>query len=177
MRIRRWPITVSIGRMPTPFSDASRRSGLLSLLALILAIVAVALAGWALWQPDSSEPSYSDTQRADARVKVCGAMDVVRKGVSLNTNLQPQGGPEDMTGALAVAANARVSLYDGGQYLLDRLDPATPTDLADAIRSFANNLMDIGANTTAGIQNSDPAQAARLKDADTANGTITELCK
>ena len=87
MRIRRWPITVSIGRMPTPFSDASRRSGLLSLLALILAIVAVALAGWALWQPDSSEPSYSDTQRADAKVKVCAAMDIVPKKAYRSTQI------------------------------------------------------------------------------------------
>jgi hypothetical protein len=104
-------------------------------------------------------------------------MDVVRKGVSLNTNPTPAAGPEDVTGTSAVAANARVSLYDGGQYPLDRPDPATPTSLADAIRRFANNLIDIGANATAGIQNSDPAQAARLKDADTANGTIAELCK
>jgi hypothetical protein len=163
--------------MPETSSDSSRRPGLTSLIALILAIVAVALAGWALWKSYPSEPSYSDNQRADAKVKACGAMDAVRKGVSLNTNLEPRGGPDDVTGVLAVAANARVALYNGGQYLLDRLDPATPPDLADAIRRFANNLLDIGANATAGIQNSDPAQGARLKDADTANRTIADLCK
>jgi hypothetical protein len=102
---------------------------------------------------------------------------VVRKGVSLNTNLQPPGGPEDVTGTLAVAANARVSLYDGGQYLLARLDPATPPELADAVTKFANLLMDIGAAATSGAQNSQPEQAIRLKEADTANGQITELCK
>lgn len=144
---------------------------------MILAVVAVALAGWALWQSHSSQPSYSESQRADAKAKACSAMDVVRKGVSLNTNLQPKGGPEDVTGALAVAANARVSLYDGGQYLLDRLDPAAPPELADPIRQFANNLIDIGAYATAGVQNSNPAQAARLKDADTANRTIVDMCK
>jgi hypothetical protein len=37
--------------------------------------------------------------------------------------------------------------------------------------------MDIGANATAGIQNSHPAQSARLKDADSANGSIAELCR
>jgi hypothetical protein len=163
--------------MPENSSDTSRRPGPISLTALILAIVAVALAGWALWKSYPPEPSHSDSQRADAKVKACGAMDVVRKGVSLNTNLQPRGGPDDVTGALAVAANARVALYDGGQYLLDRVDPATPTDLADAIRRFANNLLDIGANATAGIQNSDPAQGARLKDADSLNRTIADLCK
>ena len=46
------------------------------------------------------------------------------------------------------------------------LQPGTPPDLADAVRKFANNLMDIGARSTSGIPNSDPAQAARLKEAD-----------
>jgi hypothetical protein len=163
--------------MPSVSSDPSRRAGLVSLLALILAVVAVVLAGWAMWASHSAGPSYTDAQRADAKTTLCTAMDVVRKGVSLNTNLQPKGGPQDVTGALAVAANARVSLSDGGQYLLNRVDPATPTDLADAVRKFANNLLDIGAYATAGVPNSDPAQAARLKDADAANGTIADLCK
>jgi hypothetical protein len=158
-------------------SDSRPRSGPLSYIALILAIAALAVAGWTLYRSEYSEASYSDTQRADAKVAACTAMDLVRRGVSLNTNLQPPGGPGDVTGSLAVAANARVSLYDGGQYLLAKLDPATPADLADAVRKFANNLMDIGAASTAGAQNTDPDQAARLRDADAANAVITELCK
>lgn len=149
-------------------------------MTLLIAVVAVALAGWALFRSmdsGSAAPSYSDTQRAEAKVKVCGAMDTVRRGVSLNTNLQPEGGPNDVTGSLAVAANARLALFNGGEYLLARLDPATPTDLSDAIRKFANNLLDIGAAATSGAQNSEPAQAARLKEADSANATITEMCK
>ena len=76
-----------------------------------------------------------------------------------------------------MAANARIALYDGGQYMLARVDPATQPELADAVKKFANLLMDIGAGATAGQQNSQPEQAARLKEADAANGTITELCK
>ena len=151
------------------------------IVTLVLAIVAVALSGWTLYrlsrEGTTDAPIYTGSQRADAKQKICAAADVVRKGVSLNTNLQPPGGPQDVTGSLAVAANARVSLYDGGQYLLARLDPATPPDLADAVKKFANGLMDIGANATAGAQNSEPEQAARLKAADGANTTITELCK
>lgn len=146
-------------------------------MSLVFAVGALALAGWTLYRLDHSKPSYSDTQRAEAGGSVCKAMDLVRKGVSLNTNLQPAGGPEDVTGSLAVAANARVALYDGGQYLLAKLDPATPSDLADAVRKFANNLMDIGAAATAGAQSSDPDQAARLRDADSANAAIAELCR
>lgn len=98
-------------------------------------------------------------------------------GVTQNTNLQAPGGPEDAVGNLAIAANARLSLYDGGQYLLARLDPATPPELADAVRTFANNLMDIGAAATAGALNTDPEQSARLRDADSVNSTVDGLCK
>ena len=116
-------------------------------------------------------------QRADAKQKICAATNLVRKGVSLNTNLQPPGGPEDVTGTLAVVANARISLYDGGQYLLARLDSATPPELSDAVKKLANLLMDIGAAATSGAQNTEPEQAARLKDVDATNATITEQCK
>jgi hypothetical protein len=159
------------------YREPSHRLNPLTVITLIIAVVALGLAGWLLFRQDFSKPSFSDTQRADAKVKVCEAMNIVRKGLSLNTNLEPPGGPNDVTGSLAVAANARVALYDGGQYLLNKLDEATPTDLADAIRKFANNLMDIGAAATAGAPNSEPEQAARLKDADASNATITELCK
>jgi hypothetical protein len=101
----------------------------------------------------------------------------VRTGVQSNTNLKPPGGPEDVTGALAVAANARLSLSEGGAYLLARLEPDTPQDLTDAVRKFANQLMDIGARSIAGIPNSDPDQAARLKDADAFSASIAALCK
>ena len=147
-------------------------------ITLVVAIAAAALSGWLLIRlGKEGTPNYSGAQRADAKTKICAATDIVRKGVSLNTNLQPPGGPEDVTGSLAVAANARISLYSGGEYLLARLDPATPPELADAVKKFGNLLMDIGAAATAGQQNSEPEQTARLKDADAANTTITELCK
>jgi hypothetical protein len=152
-------------------SDGPHRGRILLPITLVVAVAAAALSGWT---PNSQ--NYTGAQRADAKQKICAATDLVRKGVSLNTNLQPPGGPEDVTGALAVAANARISLYDGSQYLLARLDPATPPELGDAVKKFANLLMDIGAGSTAGAQNSQPEQAARLKDADATNRTITELC-
>jgi hypothetical protein len=162
-------------------SDGSGRGRILLPITLVVAIAAAALSGWLLIrlarEGAPNAPNYSSAQRADAKQKICAAAALVRKGVSLNTNLQPPGGPEDVTGSLAVAANARIALYDGGQYLLARLDPATPTELADAVKKFGNLLMDIGAGATAGQQNSEPEQTARLKEADAANTTITELCK
>jgi hypothetical protein len=167
-------------------ADYSDRDGLrwgriLLPLTLVIAIIAAALSGWLLYRVAQegrpNAPNYTSAQRTDAKQKICATLDLVRKGVSLNTNLQPPGGPEDVTGILAVAANARMSLYDGGQYLLARLDPATPPELADAVKKFANLLMDIAAAATSGAQNSEPEQAARLKEADATNGTITESCK
>jgi hypothetical protein len=164
-----------------PESYGSRRGRILLPITLVVALAAAALSGWLLirlaQEGSPNSPNYSGARRADAKQKICDAAAVVRKGVSINTNLQPPGGPEDVTGTLAVAANARVSLYDGGQYLLARLDPATPPELADAVTKFANLLMDIGAAATSGAQNSQPEQAIRLKEADAANGQITELCK
>ena len=151
---------------------------MVSVLALVVGLVAAGLAVWALMkEPQEQARVFTGTSTDDPKGSICEAFTVIRDGVQINTNLQAPGGPEDATGTMAVAANARVALYDGGQYLLARLQPGTPPELADAIRSFANNLMDIGARSTAGIPNSEPAQAARLKEADTANAKITVLCK
>jgi hypothetical protein len=157
----------------------SRGAGVLPIVAVVLALIAVGLSAWAAFRPakEPAAPTYTAAQQSDATAAICAAADLVRKGVSLNTNLPVPGGESDVTGSLAVAANARVSLSDGGQYLLARLDPATPSNLADSVREFANKLMDIGAGAIAGAQNTEPAQAARLKEADAANVKIAEACK
>jgi hypothetical protein len=149
-------------------------------VALVLSVVAIGLAAWTALRPTASgsnEPTYTTAQQSDAKTAICAATDLVRRGVSLNTNLQIPGGEGDVAGSLAVAANARVSLSDGGQYLITRLDPATPTELADAVKQFANTLLDIGAAATAGSPNTDPDQAARLRTADTQNNAVIERCK
>ena len=94
----------------------------------------------------------------------------------MNTSIPVPGGPDDVVGSLVVGANARMSAYVGGLYLLDRLDPAAPKELADEVRGFANLLTDIGATATAGASDSDPDQAARLTAADAANTKLGETC-
>ena len=158
-------------------TDEPRRFNARGIVTLILSIAAVALAGWTLYRVDFAK----ETVRRNPAGRRQG-QDLRRDGRRAARGVaqhEPGAGgrARDVTGSQAVAANARVSLYDGGQYLMARLDPATPTDLADTVRDFANNLMDIGANATAGATNEDPDQAARLKDADAANSAITELCK
>jgi hypothetical protein len=146
-------------------------------ITALIAVTALLLAGWALLRSGSgADRDFSDSQRADAKSKACAAFDVVRRGVKVNTSIPVPGGPEDVVGALVVGANARNSAYVGGLYVLERLDPATPAELADQIRQFADVLMDIGATATAGASDSDPDQAARLKSADAANTKLGELC-
>jgi hypothetical protein len=151
------------------------------LAVAVIAVAALGLGGWLLLRPADgttrAASDFSDSQQADAKAKVCAAHGIVSDGVSLNTKMAPPGGDGDVTGALAVAANARMSLFFGGEYLLAKLDPATPTELADDAKTFANNLMDIGAAATAGVPNSEPTQAARLKDTDALNNKIVALCK
>ena len=85
-------------------------------------------------------------------------------------------GPDPVAQA-AVAANARLALFGGGQYLLNTLDSETPAELADPVRSFGHELQDIGMHALAGEANTDPAQSARLAEADSTRQQIADLCK
>ncbi|MDG4668843.1 hypothetical protein [Mycobacterium sp. 236(2023)] len=148
----------------------------MKLAALAVAVLALGVAVLALFRTFDGEADYTDAQRTDAKTAICSAFEIVRTGVATNTNVTPPGGSDDIAGAMAVAANARVALFDGGQYLLARLDPATPTDLASEVRRFANQLMDIGAAATAGVPNTAAAQAGRLQDAEAASAAISGRC-
>jgi hypothetical protein len=156
------------------------RTSVALLVVAVLAVLAVALSGWSLFQSmqdeSDSASNSSESERAAAKTRVCSAFETVRRGVSRNTSLAPPGGAGDVTGSLAVAANARLALYNGGLYLLAKLEPATPTELADTVEGFANDLMDIASAATAGAQDGDPDQVERLKKADEANSRIGELC-
>jgi len=160
--------------------------GVLAMIAVLIAIATLGASAWMWRNPTNSAPAapaeaaaptFSDTEKNDAKTKLCAAFELVRAGVANSSALQAPGGDEDVTGALAVAANARLALYGGGQYLLARIEPAAPADVADAARKFGNTLMDIGAAAMAQVPKSDPGQDARLKDADAQNAAVEELCK
>jgi hypothetical protein len=160
--------------------------GVLATIAMLVAIATLGASAWMWRNPtqaasaapaEAAAPTFSDTEKNDAKTKLCAAFELVRAGVANSSALQSPGGDEDVTGALAVAANARLALYGGGQYLLSRIEPAAPADVADAVRKFGNTLMDIGAAAMAEVPKSDPGQDARLKEADTQNAAVEELCK
>lgn len=141
-------------------------------VALVVAVVALALAIWALFSESSNTPATA--LAGDPKTRVCTAFETVSKAVPLQTNNDLGPGPAAQA---AVAANARLALFGGGQYLLNSLDSATPEELADAVRLFATNLRDIGMNALAGAENSDPDQVIRMAEGDTTRLLIADLCK
>ncbi|WP_159228588.1 hypothetical protein [Mycolicibacterium vanbaalenii] len=143
--------------------------------ALVLAIVAVGLAVWGLVRSPSSGggSSAGAEQSAEAETRVCGAFEMVRNAVSLQTNSNLG---TDPVATQAVAANARLATLGGGQFLLSRLDDSVSAELADEVRAFANNLEYIGMGQLAGASSQDPAQTSRLNDVQASAERITELC-
>lgn len=144
----------------------------IAVTALVISLIAAGAAGWALLRPAPSSPTTpAASQSGDPKANACAAYRTVSSAVSLqshtNAGAEVQG----------VAANARLAMSGGASYLLAHLNPGTPADLADAIRSFATGLQDISMNALAGVANAEPAQADRLRNAESVNTRIADLCK
>jgi hypothetical protein len=144
--------------------------------ALAVALIAIGIAAWALLrQPAAPAPASPTSQQVDdAKGRACAAYTTVRTAVSLQTNIDL--GPEPVA-RQAAAANGRLAMVASGSYLNAHLDPATPAELATAIRSFADDLQAIAMNALAGVGNDDPTQAARLRDGEAISRRIADLCK
>ncbi len=151
-------------------------------LAIALVAVAVAIVGWFHPRPPANPspvppaPAFTAQQIADAKANVCAANELVHEAVSINTNRQDPV-PGDEIGRIAVAAHARLALFDGGEYLLNRIntEPATPTDLANNVRTLANTLQQLAVNSLADAPNSTKDPLRKAVDATFAK--IDGLCK
>lgn len=161
----------------TSGSGSASVTQIIAIAAVVIGLIAAGIGGYALYEVKHQAKTYSEAEQDAAKIALCDAMKTVSKGIAINTNLAAPGGPQDTTGALAVAANARLALITGGQYLLNKIDPAAPADLATATRKYANTLLDIGAAATSGAQTDDPQQKVRLDDAGADSKQITDICK
>jgi hypothetical protein len=170
--------------MPWPAPNAlPKPSRWLSFAALVIALIGVLLGvvGWFRpishngRPPNPPVPTFNGQQVANAKAQICDAYNLVHDAVIINTH-RPNPVPRDAIGALAAAANGRLALYAGGDYLLNRLamEPAAPADLAEAVRSLASKSKELGmvflADKLDAIQ--DPLR--RALDSDVA--TIDRLC-
>jgi hypothetical protein len=143
---------------------------------ITLLAVGAAVAAWLRPIPHEpsakpAAPSYSEQQVADAKSKVCAAIEKVKKANTMNSN---RNGGDDPNGQLLIAVNGRQVYVASSQYVLTTLadEPATPAELIAAGHRLANLYQVIAMDGLA----SDPSQAAR--DAASATGTsIDGLCK
>lgn len=144
--------------------------------ALVVAVIALAIAAWGLLRPSSTDnaDASSAPSSGDAKTEICQAFTTVRNAVSLQTNANLG---TDRVARQAVAANARLATLGGGEFLLSRLNSGVPGDLADAVRSFANDLTYIGMGQLAGAPADDPTQAQRQTSAQDTATKIDELCR
>ncbi|MFM8597851.1 MAG: hypothetical protein ACKOB8_02425 [Mycobacterium sp.] len=146
-------------------------------LALVIALLAAGAAGWALVKPEPKTATPGAV--ADPKVEVCGAFKTVSEAVSLRTNITPPAdlGPVTAFATEAIAANARLAMAGGAAYLLDKLPPNTPEELAGDVRSLADDLNTIAMNALAGVSNDTPDQSTRLRSAEATSKKIAALCK
>ncbi|MEZ0340643.1 hypothetical protein ACAG25_11745 [Mycobacterium sp. pV006] len=138
--------------------------------ALVVAVIAAVLAVWGLLR----SPAGSSAAEPIDKGRICSAFETVRQAVSLQTNADL--GPDDVA-VQAVAANARLATLGGGQYLLWQIENAESDDLTEAVRSFADDLTEIGMGQLAGARSEDPAQNERMNNAQTTAARVAELCK
>lgn len=123
--------------------------------AWVLAVIAVGLAVAAWFDPLHTSGRFSAQQTTDAKKHVCSADAVVHQAVVASTHVTNPV-PNDPAGRLAVAANARLALIDGGALLKDSLasQPAAPADLAKAVSAMANTLEELGVGYVVGLNSS-----------------------
>jgi hypothetical protein len=150
-------------------------------VALVAVSLAVGVTIGAWWWPasnnkSSATPTYTDQQIADAKAKVCVAFDKVRQAVSMNTNRSPG---DDPTSVLTVATSARQTLDFGNTYLLSKLaeEPATPPDLADAVRGLANSYRELTLGYLDGLDYSDASLKPTMNTIEEQTPKIESLCK
>ncbi|MBV5242613.1 hypothetical protein KUF57_03565 [Mycolicibacterium sp. PAM1] len=163
---------LKVSRTP---QKVTRTTSPLTPIALLISLVAVGLAVWALVSmPEPASVSATGSPLSgNAKDRVCTAAHTVAMGVQRQTNANI--GPEPAA-VEAVAANARLAMLGGGEYLLGQISPDTPQELADAARDFATTLQLIGTNALAGATQDDELQAGRMKEAEARRGDLSRIC-
>src|SRR5262249_22641955 len=118
--------------------------------------------------------TYSNQQVADAKAKVCAAYEKVHHAVLANTG---RSGGSDPALLLGVAANARIALYDGGDYLVKTLtaETSTPADLAGATRALASAYQELAVAYM--TEATDPEIQSSFQAVETTGSKVSGMCK
>jgi hypothetical protein len=146
-------------------------------LAIALIALAVGLAGWFRRMPHDNQPppkpTYTQQQIADAKVKVCTAFGKLDRAVNVG-NALPKG-----SDPLVAAINTRQIFDIFSRYLLATLaeEPATPSDLATAVREQASTLEEVVIDYQDGFGTPDPELRPVVGANSASADTIRQLCK
>ncbi|ADU01061.1 hypothetical protein [Mycolicibacterium gilvum] len=161
-----------VSRVP---QKVSRQTSPLTPIALVVSLIAVGIAVWAL--VSAPEPSSVSSEgvplTGDPKDRICTAGHAVAMAVQLQTNANVGADPAAIE---AVAANARLAMLGGGDYLLSQISEDAPKDVADTARSFGNTLQQLGLNALAGVANDNDLQAGRYREAEESRNKLAQLC-
>jgi uncharacterized membrane protein YebE (DUF533 family) len=168
-----WP-PVSAPRRP-------RRWPTVAWLVAITLVAGLAIVGWLRplqGHKPPAAPTYTDQQVANAKTNVCAAFEKVQQAESSarsHAHVDSNGYAAD----LGAAALTQVALDAGSRYLLTKLDeePATPLDLATAVRNEANAVQEALIGYINGLTTSAPELQSTLSASDEATATALRLCK
>jgi hypothetical protein len=121
-------------------------------------------------------PTYTDHQTADAKASVCAAFGQVDHALAM---AYARNGGTDPTAQLSVATSTQLALDAGSRYLSTTLaeEPATPPDLATAVRKQSSAYQRALIGFLNGLTISDPYQQPIANASDDATMTIRQLCK
>lgn len=119
-------------------------------LAIALISLGVAAAAWLRPPPEArtateSPPTFTDEQVAQAKANICAEFNIVNRAIVINTH-RTNPTPSSEIGDLVTGLYGNVTIYQGGDYLLDlaATEPAVPSKLGDAIRSLGNAMKRLG---------------------------------
>jgi hypothetical protein len=146
-------------------------------LAIALIALAVGLVGWFRPVPHANQPppkpAYTDQQVADAKAKVCTAFGKLDRAGGVLIALAKSS--DDLVGAI----NTRQVFDVFSRYLLKTLaeEPATPADLATAVREQASSLEEVVIDYEDGYVKTDPEMRSAVDANSKSADTIRQLCK
>jgi hypothetical protein len=167
---------------PTGGPRQPRRWPTVAWPVVVVLVAAVAIVGWLRplsgHKPSAAPaPSYTDQQIGNAKASVCAAFEKIDHAVDLSD--AERANSSDRTAQLAAAALGRQVLDFGSRYLLAKLaeEPATPSELASAIRQQANAYQDLFIGYIDGVSNTDQVLKSTVTAATETTTKIQQLCK
>jgi hypothetical protein len=150
------------------------------LVTALVTIGGIAIGAWFRPLPDnkpapaSPTPTFTDQQVTDAKARICAAFDKAHHALVV---AGARNFGEDQVAKQVVAEGGWEALTAGSEYLLTTLveEPATPPDLARAIRKIVGLYQSLAVNYIADVSHSE--QNSVLRASDEATATIERLCK